>query len=242
MLQAFWQSLLTEAQGCRVYFHNWAGYDAILSMASLVSLHKSGNSFEPILQKGRVLSLTVKLDKHIVLTIKDSILLIPGSLGKLAKDFKVEAQMNPFPHYFNPLELKGELDWTGGLPAYEYFEPKRTSPNEYQEMVQEFKGKELNFLEVSQTYIQGDVIALYQILTNFFAGLKNLFPINPLQSLSAPGLAFTTWKTVQLPKLHSQGLAVYDLFKTYDPLFREANLGGIIDVYLPRLTGKGYVL
>jgi hypothetical protein len=49
MLQAFWQSLLTKAQGCTVYFHNWAGYDAILSMASLVSLHKSGYSFEPIL-------------------------------------------------------------------------------------------------------------------------------------------------------------------------------------------------
>src|SRR4051812_47365029 len=92
MLQAFWQSLLIEARGCTVYFHNWAGYDAILSMASLVSLHKSGYSFEPILQKGKVISLTVKLDKHIVLTIKDSILLIPGSLGKLAKDFKVETQ------------------------------------------------------------------------------------------------------------------------------------------------------
>jgi len=99
-------------------------------------------------------------------------------------------------------------------------------------MVREFKGKEWNFLEVSKTYIQGDVIALYQILTKFFAGLKNLFPINPLQNLSAPGLAFTTWKTVQLPKLHSQGLVVYDLSKTYDPLFREGYLGGIVDVYL----------
>ena len=107
MLQAFWQSLPTEAQGCTVYFHNWAGYDAILSMASLVSLHKLGYSFEPILQKGKVISLTVKLAKHIVLTIKDSILLIPGSLGRLAKDLKVESLPLKIP-LFSPCPSK---DW-----------------------------------------------------------------------------------------------------------------------------------
>jgi hypothetical protein len=32
MLWAFWFSLLTQAEGSIVYFHNWAGYDAILSL------------------------------------------------------------------------------------------------------------------------------------------------------------------------------------------------------------------
>jgi hypothetical protein len=239
MLQAFWQSLLTEAQGCTVYFHNWAGYDAILSMASLVSLHKSGYLFEPILQKGRVICLTVKLDKHIVLTIKDSILLIPGSLGKLAKDFKVETQKDHFPHYFNPLELEGDLDWTGPLPAYEYFEPKRTSPDEYKELESLYPDN-WNFIEVSRKYIHGDVVSLHQILVNFFTELNLKFRVNPLNNLSAPGIAYTTWKTEQLPLLHQDNLEVYDLSRTSDDLFREVYLEGIVDVYRPHLIGQGF--
>src|ERR1043165_4138767 len=104
----------------------------------------------------------------------------------------------------------------------------------------EFKDKSWNFLEVSKTYIKGDVQALYQILVSYFEGIQSKFPIDPIQSLSVPGIAFTTWKTVQLPKLHVDNLQVYDLSKSSNPLFREAYLGGIVDVYRPHLTGKGY--
>lgn len=58
---------------------------------------------------------------------------------------------------------------------------------------------------MSRSYIQGDVTALYQILISFFTGLKQQFPINPIANLSAPGIAFTVWKTNQLPKLHQEG-------------------------------------
>lgn len=83
---------------------------------------------------------------------------------------------------------------------------------------------------------------MFRSLTNFsfFRALREKFPINPLASLSAPGIAFTTWKTEQLPKLNSQGLKVYDFSQSYDPVFREAYLGGIVDVYKPHLTGDGY--
>ncbi len=98
----------------------------------------------------------------------------------------------------------------------------------------------LNSLEGSQSYIRADVIALYQIITSHFKELKSRFRINPLNNLSAPGIAFTTWKTQQLPLLHKENLKVYDLSRSSDPLFREAYLGGIVDVYKPHLTGKGY--
>jgi hypothetical protein len=41
------------------------------------------------------------------------------------------------------------------------------------------------------------------------------------------------WKTEQLPKLHRDNLQVYDLSRASDPIFREAYLGGIVDVYRP---------
>jgi len=82
---------------------------------------------------------------------------IPGSLGKLAKDFKVDTQKDHFPHYFNPVELHGEIDWVVTLPPYEYFEPKRTSLDDYKGMAKEFKDKPWSFLDVSRQYIEGDV-------------------------------------------------------------------------------------
>ena len=98
-------------------------------------------TFNPVLKDGQVICLTVYLEKRIVLVIKDSMKVIPGSLGKLAKDLKVETQKDHFPHYFNPIELHGTLDWSGPLPKYNFFESKRTSIIEYNELVKVFKNK-----------------------------------------------------------------------------------------------------
>ena len=37
MLRAFWLSLINGARGCTVYFHNWSGYDSILSLGALLT-------------------------------------------------------------------------------------------------------------------------------------------------------------------------------------------------------------
>ena len=195
------------------------------------------------MQNGQLISLTIlqriKDRNTIVLTIKDSLKLIPGALAKLAKEFKVETQKDHFPHYFL---LDGEIDKTlnyvGTLPEYQFFEPKRTTPADYAEMIKEFQGKNWSFLKVSRKYIKGDVKAQYQIIVKFFQTLKSEFAINPIIKLSIPGIAFTTWKTVQLPLLNKDGFKVYDLSRNLDPKFRGAYLGGIVDVYRPHLKGQ----
>ena len=244
MLSAFWFDLISNNRGATLYFHNWAGYDSILSLLPLFNLHEHGFTFNPVMQDGQLISLTifqrVKDKRTTVLTIKDSLKLIPGALSILAKDFQVETQKDHFPHYFNPIELHGSLNWTGPIPEYQYFEPKRTTPADYAGMLKEFKDKDWNFLKVSKKYILSDVLAQYQIIIKFFKTLKSEFPINPIKNLSIPGLAFTTWKTVQLPLLNKDGFKVYDLSRSSDPLFREAYLGGIVDVYKPHLIGKAY--
>jgi|SRR5687768_11893722 hypothetical protein len=110
MLQTFWLDLLQNNPECVVYFHNWAGYDAILSLTPLLSLHTFGYTFKPILQNGERHSTYSSSQEKELLTIKDSMKLIPGGLGKLAEDFKVETQKGHFPHYFNPLEQHGTLN------------------------------------------------------------------------------------------------------------------------------------
>lgn len=197
------------------------------------------------MQNGQVISLTVfqRVNKKniTVLTIKDSLKIIPGPLAKLAKDFKVETQKDHFPHYFLVEgNVAKTLNYKGTLPAYEYFEPKRTSQADYAEILEEFKDKEWSFLEISRRYILSDVLAQYQIIVKFFSELSSKFPINSMDLVSAPGAAFKIWKTVQLPLLNKDKLEVHDLSRTLDPKFRGAYMGGIVDVYRPHLIGEGY--
>lgn len=168
--------------------------------------------------------------------------MIPGALGKLAKDFQVSTQKDHFPHYFLlNRDIAQTLAYVGDLPTYNFFEPKRTSPTDYIDMLEQYKDKEWSFLEVSKNYILGDVMAQHQIIIKYFNTLKEAFPINPVRLLSAPGTAFKIWKTVQLPLLNDGLLKVYDLSRSpLNTKFRDAYLGGIVDVYRPHLEGKGY--
>jgi len=38
MLEQFWISLITSNPQRKCYFHNWGGYDSILSMAALLNI------------------------------------------------------------------------------------------------------------------------------------------------------------------------------------------------------------
>ena len=57
MLESFWQDLIAQNKGRTCYFHNWGGYDSILSMASLFNLE--GYAFEPMINNGEVMCLII---------------------------------------------------------------------------------------------------------------------------------------------------------------------------------------
>jgi hypothetical protein len=99
----------------------------------------------------------------------------PG-VAKLAKDFKVETQKEHFPHYFDPIKETGKLDYKGKIPEYRYFEPKRTSMKDWEEMKAQF-GDQWDFKEVARSYLHADCVSLHQVLVAF------------LQS-SIPGISF----------------------------------------------------
>lgn len=51
MLSYFWQDLIEYNRGRICYFHNWGGYDSILSLPSLLNLPKN-LEFNPIVKDG----------------------------------------------------------------------------------------------------------------------------------------------------------------------------------------------
>lgn len=161
-----------------------------------------------------------------------------STLSKLAKDWKVSTLKDHFPHYFYLNNIKDTLLYNGDMPSYSCFEPKRTSKKDYEEMLLEFQGKSWSFMEVSKKYILADCVALYQVLIAFFETVNEKFPMNPINSLSAPSVAFRIWRTVQLTQVKP---SVVDLSNTkWDTYLREYYKGGIVDVYKFHLQGKGY--
>jgi hypothetical protein len=192
------------------------------------------------MKDGQIIAIKVYQGKRPALIIKDSIRILPGSLAKLAKDWGAEVQKDHFPHYFWRDCLELTLSYVGPIPAYEYFEPKRTSLKDYAEMQKLFEGRGWSFLEVSKHYILGDVKATFQVLIAYFETIISKFPIDPLKVYSAPSATFRIWRTTQLPLLQKDNLKVYDLSQNLDSQLRSAYCGGIVDVYRPHLKGLGY--
>lgn len=167
MLKAFWLNLIKMNKGKVCFFHNWAGYDSILSLPQLLA-SSSSYSFEPIFNRGQLMSIKVIQNGTEMLTIKDSIRILPGALSKLAKDWGAETQKDHFPHYFLLDTIPATLKYKGPIPSYSCFEPKRTSKKDYEELVSSYKGRKWSFLKVSEQYILNDCKALYQIMVKFF--------------------------------------------------------------------------
>jgi GH18 family chitinase len=59
MLEAFWFDLINKNSKGIVYFHNWAGYDSILSLIPLLNLHEHGYTFTPVVRNNQIISLKV---------------------------------------------------------------------------------------------------------------------------------------------------------------------------------------
>jgi hypothetical protein len=171
-------------------------------------------------------------------TIKDSFKLLPAALSKLAIDFKLEQGKDHFPHYFLLDSLESTMAYVG--PPYEFFEPKRTSPADWEEMAANF-GNNWSLMELARKFLHLDCVVLYQVLVQFFRELYGQFKLNPIANLSIPGVGFKAWKQHQLPLLEKEeGLKVHDLSKSLGNHFRGGYHGGIVDVYRPYLKGEGF--
>jgi hypothetical protein len=246
LLKAFWKELILFGYGKTIYFHNWAGYDAFHALNPLVLLaQEMGLRLRPILRHGKIINLKVFRTKNnnkdeLVFDIKDSILLLPSGLGSLAKAFKLPVLKEHFPHYFDVLNIAHDANYVGPWPEYDCFEPKRTTIDDYNNLIKE--NPIFNFMEHTMKYLHLDVKLLHDILVIFFKELGNDFKIDARNNMSIPGVSFKNWKISQLPTLinENKNNAILDFSEKFDGFFRDAYLGGIVDVYRPRISNGFY--
>lgn len=114
ILTAIKSLLRNKYNNYSVYAHNLSGFDGIYLIRILSELGLN----KPIIKDGKMISIplsfTINPTKQGRITFKDSLLLLPGSLRKLAKSFQVESKSYfPFDFVNNP-DL--DLNYVGPIP------------------------------------------------------------------------------------------------------------------------------
>lgn len=142
----------------KVYLHNFSNFDGIFLLKILSNL---SNDIKLIIRDGRLINVRFTYNKEYNLYFRDSYLILPSSLRKLASSFKVENK-GIFPYKFvNNEHIK--LDYVGKFPRFTFFEYKDILENrvEYIKYKSSINNKPWNFRDETIKYCELDCKILY---------------------------------------------------------------------------------
>jgi hypothetical protein len=189
--------------------------------------HLSANDYilDITRHNGKLISIQLynpKNDYH--LNLRDSYLMLPSSLKKLAKSFNASTQKDLFPVLFNDINHYGQILDKKFFP--------NISEIEYQELFEKWNNKVWSFKEESIKYCLKDCISLYQVLIAFNTIIFNLFSTNINNYPTLPSLAFGIYRIKYLSlmtEIHIPGLAGQN-FKD----IKQSYTRGAVDMYIPK--------
>jgi hypothetical protein len=210
----------------KVYLHNFSNFDAIFLLRILSEL--TIIPIKPIIKDNNIIDLKFSFDlwnTKFTLFFRDSYLLLPSSLAKLAINFNVENK-GIFPYSFVN-DNKTPLDYIGSVPDYKYF--SKISIEEYNSYKAAFSYfNKWSLRKETIKYCEQDCKTLYQIICSFQKKIFLLFRLDILKYPTLSSLAFAIFrskflKNAKIPIIDG------DLF---DQL-KKAYSGGAVDVYKP---------
>lgn len=208
----------------KVYLHNFSFFDGIFLVRILSEL--SSTNIKPIIRDGRIIDLKFSFkayeNKNLThLYFRDSYLLLPSSLEKLAINFKVETK-GVFPYEFvNNKNIS--LDYKGSIPNKKFY--SEISELEYSKL------KSLGLWDLrleTLRYCEQDVRTLHQIITEFQKKIFRLFRVDVLKYPTLSSLAFGIYRSKFLgeSKIPLIDGNVFNYLK-------KGYTGGSVDVYKP---------
>jgi hypothetical protein len=167
MLENAVKSLMKkEYNGYKVYLHNFSFFDGIFLLKIITSL---SDKVKILMREEKLIDVKLYYGTKYKISFRDSLLLLPSKLWRLAKDFGVE-EKGLFPYKFvNKPEV--DFKYIGSPPKYEDFEQERICDCKYQEYVKEFNNNNWNLETETIKSCSQYLILLYQIIEN----LVNLF-------------------------------------------------------------------
>lgn len=141
VIAAFRSILIKDNDKSSVYFHNFAGFDSMFFFKIIVNMPNIKVS--PIFRDGQIIFMKISYNHstkisstktpksktkntfNYTVTIYDSLLLLPSSLDKLSKAFKIDQQKGFFPLKFldDITLIDPVIDWEyeGPVPDLKYF-------------------------------------------------------------------------------------------------------------------------
>jgi hypothetical protein len=212
--------------GYKVYTHNFSHFDAIFILDVLSTL----GEVDIMMRDNRILELDFTYlsgKRKQKLYFKDSLLVLPNSLDKLAKTFDVKNKKLFFPHKFLDNE-NISLDYKGECPPFNYFE--NITKEEYEKYLTEYEGKKWVLFEEIKKYCENDTITLYQVLVKFKESIFTKFRVDFTKYHTIPSLALGIYrsnfmKKEIIPSINSR------LYKN----IKQAYFGGICELYQPEM-------
>lgn len=223
--------LLRKYSGYNIYIHNFSNFDVVFLIKILSNLFLD-TKIEPIINDNDFINLKVKFAKKYNINFRDSYLLLPSSLKKLAKAFKVEDK-GIFPYKFVNNE-KILLNYKGKIPSFDTFEG--ISSEEYNNYCKLFENNNWNLKNETIAYCTQDVKILYKILYEFAINIYKITRINIMNSPTLSSLSFKIYRSNYLEKdynIKKLTGKIYDFIK-------KGYIGGAVDVYIPRSNIKIY--
>ena len=159
MLKACIKSLMIRKyNNYKIYVHNLSYFDGIFLFNVLVDF---SDNIKPIINDNKFIDISFSFNNgKYKLHFRDSFLMLPSSLRKLAKSFNVEDK-GIFPYKFVDTI---NLDYDGPVPEFKYFEG--ISEYEYNNYVNDFKNRNWNLRNETEFYCNQDVLILYKIIFN----------------------------------------------------------------------------
>ena len=212
----------------KIYLHNFSRFDAIFLMKTLTDL---SDKVSPVIRDGQFIDLKFKYAGKYNLFFRDSLLLLPSTLKKLAESFNVDNK-GYFPYCFvNNKDIS--LNYIGPIPDIKYF---------YNLTVEEYNNYSLNKEYLNSwdlrietiKYCERDCLVLYQILNKYSDYVYNKFRIDLLKYPTLSSLAFAIFRSnyykdeYKIPLIHGE---MYNFIK-------KSYTGGSVDVYKPQPTSE----
>jgi len=203
----------------KIFLHNFSGFDGIFLLKALTKIGEC----KVIQREGKILSLQFKGKNNIVLTFRDSYLLLPSSLKELGNSFNSLVSKELFPIKLN------DITYSGPVPDFSLF-PKNTTEKDYINYVSFYtiNNKIWSFKEEAINYCINDCVSLYQVLIKFNQLNFNKFKLNIQNYPTLPSLAFTIFRAHYL--LDNQiPCLVNDVYLDIS----ESYTGGAVDMFIP---------
>jgi hypothetical protein len=201
-----------------IYVHNLSNFDGIFLLKVLASFQDC--TVKPQLRKGKMINIKVTYNNgNNYVNFRDSLLILPSSLKKLAKSFDVENK-GIFPYNF---VTNKNLSYVGPVPAFKFF--TGITQETYDNYALTFKDN-WSMRQETIKYCELDCFVLYHILDRFNTLIFELYSLNIHRFPSLPSLAFGIYRSKYLKDFKVPligGSMFHDLRRSYT--------GGAVDVY-----------